>query len=116
MVLQPRDLSAVIVLWVLPSIVQLPVTLIVAKSVSRLSWRAIAGGFLPIFLSTLAMTIAVTALSGILKAEPLPVRLVSRIAFGAGTYALTLLLTDHWIRDQLLDLVRRMRCALGGIS
>ncbi|MFL5284706.1 MAG: oligosaccharide flippase family protein [Rhodopila sp.] len=115
-VLQPQDLSAVVALWVLPSIVQLPVALIVAKCVSRLSWRAIAIDFLPIFVSILAMTITVTALAGIADTKPSPVRLASRIAFGAGAYAVTLLLTDHWIRDQLINLVRRMRCALGGVS
>ena len=115
-VLQPQDLSAVVALWVLPSVVQLPVALIVAKCVSRLSWRAIAIGFLPIFVSILAMTITVTALAGIADTKPSPVRLASRIAFGAGAYAVTLLLTDHWIRDQLINLVRRMRCALGGVS
>jgi O-antigen/teichoic acid export membrane protein len=98
-VLQPQDLSAVVALWVLPSIVQLPVALIVAKCVSRLSWRAIAIDFLPIFVSILAMTITVTALAGIADTKPSPVRLASRIAFGAGAYAVTLLLTDHWIRD-----------------
>jgi O-antigen/teichoic acid export membrane protein len=115
-VLQPQDLSIMVAIWVLPSIVQLPVALIVAKYVSRLSWRAIAIGFLPVFVSTLAMTITVTAMASILDTELSPVRLASRIAFGAGAYALTLLLTDHWIRDQLIDLVRRMRCAFGGVS
>jgi O-antigen/teichoic acid export membrane protein len=115
-VLQPQDLSVAVALWVLPSIVQLPVALIVAKLVSRLSWHAIAIGFLPIFVLILAMTITVTALAGILATEPSPVRLVSSIALGACAYAVTLLLTDHWIRDQLIDLVRRMRCALGGVS
>jgi polysaccharide transporter, PST family len=115
-VLQPQDLSAVVALWVLPSIVQLPVALIVAKCFSRLSWRAIAIGFLPIFVSILAMTITVTALAGIADTKPSPVHLASRIAFGAGAYAVTLLLTDHWIRDQLINLVRRIRCTLGGVS
>ena len=59
---------------------------------------------------------AVTALSGVVETEPPPVRLVGKVALGAGAYVLTLLPADHWIRKNLFAMVKCMRCAFGGVS
>lgn len=113
---QPRDLRAVVGLWMLPSFIQLSVTLIVARRVSEISWRIIGASFFPVLASTLIMAVAVLALSQAIETEPLLFRLFSKIVVGSAAYGLILIVMDRWIRDHVFDVLKRMRCAWGGAS
>jgi PST family polysaccharide transporter len=106
-VLQVHDLRTAAWLWVLPAALQLPLALFVACRVSTLGWRMALGSLLPVLTATAAMAVVVVAVGEALLTEAPIYRLGAKIACGAATAVLILLLADGRSRTIIAAFFRK---------
>ncbi|MGD0107132.1 MAG: oligosaccharide flippase family protein [Rhodopila sp.] len=106
-VLRPQDLQTIVWLWVLPTFVQLPVTLFVVARVSAIRWRVIASSFLKVLIATATMSVVVLAVADAMQDQAMFARLLGEIASGAITAGTILLLSDGRSRSAIASVLRK---------
>ena len=108
-VLRPGDLQTIVWLWVLPTFVQLPVTLFVVARVSVIRWRVIGASFLKVLTATAIMSVVVLAVADAMRDQAMLARLLGEVASGAVTAGTILLLTDGRSRSAIAGILRKAR-------
>jgi PST family polysaccharide transporter len=106
-VLRPHSLEAIVWFWVLPTVVQLPATLLVLARVSTIRCRTIIGSFVTVFVATGIMSIVVLTVSEQMQHQAMLIRLLAEIASGAITAGTILVLSDGRSRSMLVSVLRR---------
>ncbi len=110
LLLHHEDMMGAVLLWVLPTLVQLPATLFVVHRVGKIRLRVVCGSLLPSLVASAAMAVVVTAVAQAMQTQPSLYRLVAEVMSGAMTAIVVLLLADS--RSRTLVLVRLRKAQL----
>ncbi|MGY4472350.1 O-antigen/teichoic acid export membrane protein [Bradyrhizobium sp. LB9.1b] len=107
---RPNSELEAVLFWILPMLVQLPLTFAVIKMNVHIGLREQLSPILPAMLATGLMTVTLMALSPIILSLPLLFRLAAEIFSGAFVYVGSLLLLDrdltHVFRTQLMQTLK----------
>lgn len=102
LIVRPTSELEAVMFWVLPMLVQLPLTFIIIKTTAMIDLREQWRHILPAVLATALMAVTLIALSPFVSDFHLLLRLATEIFLGAATYVGSLLLLDRNLRRAFL--------------
>ena len=104
LLLRPARALDMVLWWITPTIIQLPITWVIVLYVARIGLKRQIAPVIPAVVGTVVMAAVILALSHIVADHAAPVRLAVKILAGGVSYGLCLLILDQDIRRILAQL------------
>jgi O-antigen/teichoic acid export membrane protein len=107
LVLRPDDLRTTVWLWILPTFLQLPLTILVVRRVSSIGFRVVLNNVFPVLLASMTMAVVVVLVDSALQAQTPLCRLTGEVVSGGLTAVGTLLLANFCSWEAIAAVLRK---------